>query len=85
MMGKHEEAQQVGAKHVGAMLTNFALGLTGEAAATTALEAVGKVTKAVKGGLPVIDNKPLPKYTGGNGSSVVEGEFDGQSSAQGGD
>ncbi|ASA57921.1 hypothetical protein [Vibrio gazogenes] len=48
MMGKNEEAQQVGAKHVGEMLTNIALGLGGEAAATKAVEAIGKVTKAVK-------------------------------------
>ncbi|ASA57899.1 EndoU domain-containing protein [Vibrio gazogenes] len=83
MMGKNEEAQQVGAKHVGEMLTNIALGLGGEAAATKAVEAIGKVTKTVKGALPVIDNTSLPKYTGGNGSAVVEGEFAGQSSAQG--
>ncbi|ASA57853.1 hypothetical protein BSQ33_19200 [Vibrio gazogenes] len=83
MMGKNEEAQQVGAKHVGEMLTNIALGLGGEAAATKALEAIGKVTKTVKGALPVVDNTSLPKYTGGNGSAVVEGEFAGQSSAQG--
>ncbi|ASA57916.1 hypothetical protein BSQ33_19595 [Vibrio gazogenes] len=83
MMGKNEEAQQVGAKHVGEMLTNIALGLGGEAAATKAVEAIGKVTKTVKGALPVIDNTSLPKYTGGNGSAVVEGEFAGQSSAHG--
>ncbi|ASA57927.1 hypothetical protein [Vibrio gazogenes] len=83
MMGKNEEAQQVGAKHVGEMLTNIVLGLGGEAAATKAVEAIGKVTKTVKGALPVVDNTSLPKYTGGNGSAVVEGEFAGQSSAQG--
>ncbi|ASA58213.1 hypothetical protein BSQ33_21265 [Vibrio gazogenes] len=82
-MGKNEEAQQVGAKHVGEMLTNIALGLGGEAAATKALEAIGKVTKTVKGVLPVVDNTSLPKYTGGNGSAIVEGEFAGQSSAHG--
>ncbi|ASA57855.1 YwqJ-related putative deaminase [Vibrio gazogenes] len=72
MMGKNEEAQQVGAKHVGEMLTNIALGLSGEAAATKAVEAIGKVTKTVKGALPVVDNTSLPKYTGGNGASDID-------------
>ncbi|MDW6092436.1 hypothetical protein SBX64_07745 [Vibrio rhizosphaerae] len=85
MMGKNEEAQQVGAKHVGEMLTNFALGLTGEAAAAKAVEAAGKVAKMGKSSLSVIDSKPVPKSSGGNGASVAEGEFDGQSSAHGGD
>ncbi|ASA57881.1 hypothetical protein [Vibrio gazogenes] len=58
-------------RDTGEMLTNIALGLGGEAAATKAVEAIGKVTKTVKGALPVIDNTSLPKYTGGNGSGVA--------------
>ncbi|MDW6092432.1 YwqJ-related putative deaminase [Vibrio rhizosphaerae] len=72
MMGKHEEAQQVGAKHVGEMLTNVALGLTGEAAAAKAVEAAGKVAKMGKSSLSVIDSKPVPKSLGGNGSSDID-------------
>ncbi|SIO95900.1 hemagglutinin repeat-containing protein [Vibrio spartinae] len=40
-------------------------------------QASGKLDSAV------VDSKSVPKSLGGNGSSVVEGEFDGQSAAQG--
>ncbi|MDW6092463.1 hypothetical protein SBX64_07885 [Vibrio rhizosphaerae] len=70
-------------RDTGEMLTNVALGLTGEAAAAKAVEAAGKVAKMGKSSLSVIDSKPVPKSLGGNGSASVEGEFDGQSSAHG--